>query len=110
MIDSTLVVLYTTLPDQAQAKAVAQKLIDSKLAVCVNVFNDHKSFYQQDQRCIELTEVGMIVKTLEDRYESLCEFLQQIHPYTIPMILSWPAAANKAYTMWAMHQSTLMSA
>lgn len=110
MIDSTLVVLYTTFPDAEQATAIAKKLIESKLAVCVNVLSEHKSFYQQDQKCLELSEVGMIVKTLEDRYENLCEFLQQLHPYTIPMILSWPAAANKSYTMWAMHQSTLMSA
>ncbi len=110
MIDSTLIMVYTTFPDQEQASVAAQKLVNSRLAVCVNISNGQKAFYQQNQECVECNEVGVMIKTLEDRYESLYEFLHKIHPYSIPMILSWPAAANKSYTMWAMHQSTLMSA
>lgn len=42
----------------------------------------------------------MIIKTLEEKKESLIEWLKKNHPYKVPEIISLPAEAYGKYLEW----------
>lgn len=104
---SNIILVYTTVGTNADAKDLAKKMIESKCAVCVNIMAPHRSCYFDNGEMVEVEEVGMLIKILEDYYEVAYDAIKGWHPYKIPALLAWPVEPNKAYSMWAHHQTAM---
>lgn len=107
MNEFNIVMMYTSVGTSEDAKNLAEKLLTSKLAVCVNVMVPHTAFYYEGPQFKEVSEIGMIIKIPEERYHFAYEAIRNWHPYAVPAILSWPAEANPAYGLWAHHQTSV---
>jgi periplasmic divalent cation tolerance protein len=99
--------MYTTVGNLEDANALAKKLVESKLAICVNIFSPHQSIYLEGQTLKEHSEFGLIIKIPEERYAFAYEAVKGWHPYEIPALLSWPAEVNPAYSIWAHNQTAV---
>lgn len=98
-MDSILII--TSLPDRASAMALAQKLIDERLAACVNVLTDCVSVYRWEGKNETASEVLVLIKTLTQHYARLEEVIKSMHPYELPEIVAVPISNGlPAYLKW----------
>lgn len=101
---STISLVYTTIGNREKAETLAKSIIYNKLAGCVN-FLPIQSMYQWDEEFQEDKEIGMIIKTTEEKLPALREFITNQHPYEIPCILSFPMViSNDVYGNWIASQ------
>lgn len=97
-----VLVVLCTLPGGDAAAAIARRLIEERLAACVNLLPSVRSIYAwegavQDDRDEQLA----IIKTTADRFEELRARLLALHPYNVPEILALPVSdGHLPYLGW----------
>ena len=89
-----LVVLYSTHPDLAQARATADALLTARLIACCNLITGIESHYHWQGARGQAQEVAMICKTTADAAEAATALIRAHHPYDCPAIAHWPAKAG----------------
>ncbi len=81
--------------------ALAQRLIDERLAACVNVLTDCVSVYRWEGKNETASEVLVLIKTLTQHYARLEEVIKSMHPYELPEIIAVPISNGlPAYLKW----------
>ncbi len=94
-----LVVLCTAPPDRAEA--LAEALVERRLAACVNVTGPIRSIYRWQGRVEREEERLLVIKTSRRRWPELREGLARLHPYEVPEIIALPLADGApAYLRW----------
>ncbi len=92
-------------PDEVTAGHIARTLIDERLAACVNQLAPCRSVYRWQDAVEEAVEVPLLIKTTAGAYPALEARLQALHPYDVPEIVAWEAAAGlPAYLTWVSGQ------
>lgn len=93
--------VLTNLPDVDSAKTLADHLVATRLAACVNILAPCRSVYRW-QGSIETTEeVPLLIKTSTARYPELEAAIQARHPYELPEIIAVPISQGlPAYLAW----------
>ena len=93
--------VITTLPDQSAAEQLANTLVETGLAACVNIGAAVTSIYRWDNRLQRGTEVMLTIKTTSARYPALERAIANGHPYELPEVLAVPVTAGLAgYVEW----------
>ncbi|MCB1215480.1 MAG: divalent-cation tolerance protein CutA [Deltaproteobacteria bacterium] len=100
-MDTKALLLLTTLKDLSQAKTLSQKLLDKKLAACVSLLPGLSSHYVWQGQLEEEKECLLLIKSTNQHWEALEEFLQQEHPYKCPEILAFETEkVSSTYLDW----------
>lgn len=95
-----LKVIITTLPI-SQGQELAQKIIESKLAACVNLIPKITSFFIWEEKIQKEEEALAIIKTLPHKEQEMKDFLAKNHPYQVPEILTFNSeSVNPSYLQW----------
>src|SRR5215212_5362114 len=68
---SETLLVFTNLPDREAALKLARGLVERRLAACVNVLDGCTSVYHWKGEVEEATEVPVLVKTRNARYDEL---------------------------------------
>jgi periplasmic divalent cation tolerance protein len=98
------VVLCTT-PLEA-ASTLASKLVEERLAACVNVLPKVTSVYRWQGAVEHSEEALLIVKTSDARLAALAARIDALHPYDVPEIVALDVdEANAAYAAWVAEQT-----
>jgi len=96
-----LLVVLSTFPDAASARASAEALVSANLAACVNLVPGIESIYRWEDKLENSQEVLAVIKTTAERYPALEARLRELHPYDVPEIVALPAAAvAESYLQW----------
>lgn len=96
----TLIVL-TNLPDEASATTLAARLVEQRVAACVNVLAPCRSVYRWQGVTEEASEVPMLIKTTAARYAALEAAIRAGHPYELPEIVAVPVSMGlTGYLDW----------
>ncbi len=104
-MDTHALVVLCTCPGAA-APAIAQRLVEDRLAACVNLLPAAQSVYRWQGAIETATETLLIAKTTVDRYPALEQTLKSLHPYEIPEILAIPVADGlPAYLDWVVRET-----
>lgn len=86
----------------AEAPGLAEALVSEGLAACVNVIAGIQSYYVWQGEFTVDTEATLLIKTTQERVESLAARLRELHSYSVPeVVVLAPEAALKAYAQWA---------
>lgn len=97
----TYFLVFTTVADEAQAVALARKVVQSKLVACVNVQPRVRSIYQWQGEVQDEPECLLMMKTREDRLAGLEKRLLAEHPYEVPEFLAIPVGhTSRPYLEW----------
>jgi periplasmic divalent cation tolerance protein len=100
MAEETLIVL-TTWPDTASARAAARAVVDEGLAACGNLVPGIESIYRWEGAVQTSAEVVVIFKTTIDRYPQFELRLKALHSYEVPEIVALRVADGlPAYLRW----------
>lgn len=90
-----------TCPDRAGAEAIAQALVEERLAACVNLLSGVTSIYRWEGRIERAEEVQLLIKTTAPRLPALTERLRALHPYDLPELIALEAVGGLSeYLNW----------
>ena len=79
--------MLTTWPDAAGARAAARDWVNKKLAACVNILPPMQSIYHWDGELQQGEEHQILIKTDDRRAKALEQAIATAHPYECPEII-----------------------
>lgn len=104
MTDILLVI--SNLPDQKSARRLAEKLVEERLAACVNVLAPCASVYRWQGRTETATEYPVFIKTRMSLYPQVEQAIRKEHPYELPEIIGVPLSAGlPEYLKWVIAET-----
>jgi periplasmic divalent cation tolerance protein len=105
---SKAIVVFITTANREEAARLADMLVGSRLAACVQILPEIESVYRWKGQVQREAEVLLLAKSTSDRFDELERQTRAIHSYETPEILAVPAAAvSEPYRKW-LEESTLM--
>ena len=99
------VVLSTISPEAAET--LASKLIDERVAACVNILPGITSVYRWQGEVHRDDESLLVIKTSTDALPALMQRVADLHPYDVPEIVALDASSvHPAYAAWIIANTT----
>lgn len=83
-----MLVVLTTCPAAEAAEALAEQIVEARLAACVQVLPEMTSIYIWEGVIQKEGEVLLLIKTLPEQWEDLQEFITANHTYQVPEIVA----------------------
>ncbi|MFH1715621.1 MAG: divalent-cation tolerance protein CutA [Elusimicrobiota bacterium] len=94
------VVLVTT-KNINESKKITNKLLNDKLAACVNIIPKILSYYWWEGKVVNDEEALLVIKTAEPALDKLIQTLKAIHSYDVPEIIALEIEkGNDDYLKW----------
>lgn len=95
-----IVILITT-KDKSEAKAISDKLLQSKLIACANIVEGVNSVFWWQGKIDAAQEVLLVLKSRRDHFDEIIKTVKSIHSYETPEIIALPiVAGNPDYMKW----------
>jgi periplasmic divalent cation tolerance protein len=102
-----ILLVITNLPDAAAAEDLARKLVEARVAACVNQLAPCTSTYRWNNRIETANEVPLLIKTSRAAYPALEKLIRKVHPYELPEITAVPVSAGlPAYLDWVSKETS----
>ena len=96
-----MLVVLTTTPDISEASSLAEKLVQSKLAACVQIVPHITSVYVWEGKIQNENEQLLMIKTSKEKYSELEKFISENHSYEVPEIVAIDAKhVFEPYLSW----------
>ena len=96
-----MLIVLTTTPNEEEAESLAHKIIEARLAACVQVLPQMKSFYFWENAVQTDSEYLLLIKTVPEKYDELEKFIQSNHSYDVPEIVALAAEkVSESYFKW----------
>lgn len=80
--------IYVTAVSSKQAHAIGRKLIEERLAACVNIFEAMTSLYWWQGRIEQTNEAVLIAKTRSALVPAVVERVKALHSYSCPCVVA----------------------
>ena len=98
-------VVFVSIPRE-EAKTFARKLVQERLAACVNIVPKMESYYWWDGKVLEDSESLLLIKTTAARFDDLQQYIVDRHPYDLPEIVALPVTQGLAgYLKWVAEET-----
>lgn len=98
---SDAIVVFITAPTEEESKRLADRLVEAKLAACVQILPQMESVYRWEGKVERQPEHLLIVKTTSERFEELEREVRAMHSYDTPEIVSFPLTKSSPdYLRW----------
>ncbi len=99
-MSDTYALVLTTAGSRDEADAIADALVDRRLAACVQLI-DIDSTYRWQGAVVREPEVLLIIKTRADRYHEIESTIVELHSYDTPEVVLVPIGSGlPAYLGW----------
>jgi periplasmic divalent cation tolerance protein len=93
-------VVYVTATSTAQARRIARRLLQSKLAACVNMVPIESMFLWKGE-IQEEEEVLMVIKTRAEAFDDLMNAVKTMHTNDTPEVIGMPVVlGSREYLKW----------
>ena len=101
------ILVLTNVPDQTVARTLADHLVGTGLAACVNLLQPCTSIYHWQGKTESAQEIPMLIKTTLSRYMEVESAICKLHPYELPEIIHVPLAGGlPAYLQWITQETS----
>lgn len=96
-----MLIVLTTTPNNTEAEVLAEKIVDGKLAACVQILPQMKSVYVWEGKLQKENEHLLLIKTLPEKWDELRDFITAHHSYDVPEIVAVDAEkVSEPYQTW----------
>jgi len=103
----SLLVVVTSVGTEQQALEIARRLVESRLAACVNILPGVRSVFRWKGRVQDESEFLLMAKTVKENFERVRETIKEMNAYELPEIVGFPADhADPAFAQWVAECST----
>jgi periplasmic divalent cation tolerance protein len=94
-------VVFTSAGSQAEARAIAQALVERRLAACVNIVPSVESIYRWQGKVESAQEWLLIIKTTAGTFAAVRDAITELHSYDLPeCIMLGIEDGSAAYLRW----------
>lgn len=94
-------VVFMTASSHEEAENIAGNLVSNKLAACVNILPNMKSFYWWDDKVCKDDELLLVAKIKTSLFKDLEKAVKKLHSYDVPEIILLPIEnGSNAYLQW----------
>jgi periplasmic divalent cation tolerance protein len=95
------IVVFMSASNADEARRIAQQLVESHLAACVQIFPEIESIYRWNGEIQRAQELLILAKTTANRFAALEKSVRAIHSYETPEIVAVPAShVSEPYQAW----------
>ena len=101
----TVVLVLTTTSGRDEADRLAHAIVDERLAACVQILPKMTSVYIWEGKVQTEAEHLLLIKTLEEKFDALSEFIRANHSYDVPEVVAINAErVSDDYLKWVRFQ------
>jgi len=95
------IVILCTCGGADEAGRLAHSLVEARLAACVNVFPQVRSYYRWKGKIESSEEWLLAIKSSQGLFEAVRAHIARLHSYELPEILALPVEGGSAeYLAW----------
>ncbi len=95
------IVIFVTTPNKKEASRIAEALIRSKSAACVNIIDKVDSVFFWEAKVQKAKESLLIIKSKKEKLPKIIRLVKSLHSYKVPEIIALPIiAGSKPYLRW----------
>ena len=96
-----MLIILTTTSNSDEAESLANGLVESRLAACVQILPKITSVYYWQGKVERENEHLLLIKTLPEKYEAVEKYILDHHGYDTPEIVAIDAEKVSAgYLKW----------
>ena len=101
MSEGNAVVIFVTTSSEEEAREIADLLLNSHKAACVNIVPTIDSKFWWEGKLDSARESLLIIKTKSSVLPEVIQIIKQAHSYTVPEIIALPIiGGNEDYLRW----------
>jgi periplasmic divalent cation tolerance protein len=105
-MNGNILLVLTNLPDRDSAARMANALIESRAAACVNILAECNSVYRWHEKMETASETPLLIKTTRAAYPRLETIIRAHHPYELPEIIAVPIETGfPGYLQWVAQET-----
>jgi periplasmic divalent cation tolerance protein len=91
----------TTTGGAENARKIAARLVEEKLAACVQIVEPITSVYRWQGAVEEEREALLLIKSTRELVSRIAQLLHEIHPYEVPELIAAPVIqGSPEYLSW----------
>ena len=95
------IVVFITVSSEAEARKIAEMLVNGKKAACVNIVPRVDSLFRWEGKLDAARESLLMVKTRASLFPEIAELVKRVHTYEVPEIIALPiVAGSEDYLKW----------
>ena len=95
------IVVLLTAPNSEEAGRIAETLVSSRLAACVQILPEIRSIYRWKGEIARESEVLLLAKTTRTKFTELEQAVRSMHSYETPEIVALQVlAVSDDYLEW----------
>jgi len=92
-----------TASGKKEAEKIAETLLKSKLAACVNILDGAVSLFRWKGKLEKAREAVLLIKTTRKRFKAAEAAIKKIHSYENPEVIGFEIKeGSKAYLDWVL--------
>ncbi|HEU5460196.1 MAG TPA: divalent-cation tolerance protein CutA [Pyrinomonadaceae bacterium] len=100
------IVVFMTAANGEEAARLADMLVGANLAACVQILPGIESVYRWQGKVERQSEVLLLAKTKNSKFDELEREVRALHSYDTPEIIAVPVTAGSApYLAWLMQNA-----
>jgi periplasmic divalent cation tolerance protein len=97
----SVVMVYVTASDPAEAEKLGRAAVEARLAACANVLGATTAIYWWEGKVESGPEAALVLKTREDLVPALTDKINALHSYDCPCVVAVPIVdGNRAFMQW----------
>ncbi len=101
MSESEPILVLMTAANREEAARLADMLVGSRLAACVQLLPEIESVYRWQGNIERQEEILLLAKSSTDKFDELDRAVRAIHSYNTPEIIATPiVAGSRSYLKW----------
>jgi periplasmic divalent cation tolerance protein len=101
------VLVYTTWPSIVEAEQAGRKIVEKRLAACVNILPGMISHHWWQGKIERAQETVMLVKTRASLAEAIRATVKELHSYTTPTVMVLPVESlDPDYHQWIVKETS----
>lgn len=98
------IVVLTTCETAEEGERIARRLVESRLAACVNIVGGVKSVYRWKEAVESAEELMLVIKTSRALLPEVQAAIEKIHAYELPECLAFQVVdGSERYLDWLEH-------
>lgn len=99
--DARYRIVLVTCASIAEARKIAHRVVDRKLAACANIVPRVESIYRWKGKVARAKEALLMIKTTAARLHQLENEVKRLHSYEVPEFVAIPIiAGSQQYLDW----------
>ena len=96
-----MIYIFWTCSEMQEAKSIVHDLLEKQLIACASLIPEVTSIYRWQGKIEENQEVKVILKTTENHFDAIQNYLQMHSSYDVPEIIQIDVKrGNPSYLSW----------